>query len=265
MVSVRPATDMERSVLAYRLRAWWPAGLLVALMALAYATGLHRQISLTAVADNRDALKQFVSDHWFLALAAYAAVYVAITVAALPAAAAISIAGGFLFGWLVSAPLSAASATLGASIAFRIVRTTAGRALAAKAGPVLARLQKGFAEDAFHYLLALRLMPVVPFFIVNVVAGLSQVRTATFVAATGLGIIPGALAYAWLGTGLDSIIAAQRQAYEACRAANTASPCRFVLEPSALLTPQLVAAFFGLAVIALLPLLLRRVWRTPME
>ena len=141
---------------------------------------------------------------------------------------------------------------------FRIIRGTAGHSLAARVGRRAARFQRGFRADAFHYLLAMRLMPVVPFCVVNGVAGLCGVKTRTFVTATLLGIIPGALAYAWLGSGLDSVILAQRQAYAACMTREGPANCSFSLDPSALLTPQIVAAFAALALVALLPLLLKR-------
>lgn len=240
---------------------WWSLLTLVLLAVIVYAAGLDERLSLAAVARNRDALRDFADSHWLAAMLGYAAIYIAMTVASLPAAAMMSIAGGFLFGWWISAPLSVMSATLGAMIVFSIVRTTAGRTLARHVGPVVAGFQRGFAAGAFHYLLALRLLPVVPFFMVNTVAGLCHVKPMTFAAATALGIIPGAFAYAWLGTGLDNVILVQRQAYETCVAAKGAAGCKLEFDPSALLTPQIAVAFVALAAMALLPLLARHLRR----
>ena len=255
--SAMARTKPESAMLRSPLWRWWPVLALLAIAVAVHFTGLDKHLSLAEVARNRDALKAFAADYWLLAVLSYAAVYVAMTIASLPAAAVLSIAGGFLFGWWVSAPLSVLAATLGATIVFHIVRTTAGQALAKRVGPAAAKFQQGFADNAFNYLLALRLLPVVPFFMINAVAGLCRVKPWTFIAATGLGIIPGALAYAWLGTGLDSVILAQRQIYDTCVAAKSAANCTLELEPSALVNPQIVVAFVGLAAIAVLPLIVR--------
>lgn len=240
-----------------RLRQWLPAVALVVLIGTAYVLGLHRHLSLVALAENRDALRDFVNSNLVLAIAVYALLYVVIVALSLPGAAVMSIAGGFLFGWMLSVPVTVTAATIGAIIVFQIVKTSLGAALAEKAGPMVQRLSRGFAEDAFNYLLFLRLAPVFPFFIVNAVAGLCSVRLRTFVVATVLGIIPASIAFALLGSGLDSTIDAHIAAHQACIAQNGADHCAFSLEPSALVTPQLIVAFAGLGLIALLPIVIK--------
>lgn len=246
------------------LRRLWPVLVLAALVVLAYAFGLDHQLSLAAVVRNSDALHAFVAAHWLLAVCCYALLYVAMTVASLPVAAVMSIAGGFLFGWKVSVPLSVLSATVGATIVYHIVSTTVGRSLAERAGPFVTRFRQGFARDAFYYLLSLRLLPVFPFFMVNAVAGLARVNIWAFIAATVLGIVPGALAYAWLGAGLDNFFIMQRKAYEICNASHESEVCQFHIDPDFALSPQMIAAFFGLAVLALVPLGLRYLRRRPL-
>ena len=103
-------------------------------------------------------------------------------------------------------------ATIGATVIFLVARTALGEPLLRRAGPRAAQLAQGFRADAFSYLLFLRLVPAFPFFLVNLVPAFAGVRLSTFVAATALGIIPGALVYAFAGTGLDSVIAAQQAA-----------------------------------------------------
>lgn len=261
-----PLAALDDQIASPRRRSiwrWWPVLALVAVAIAAHLTGLDQHLSLAEVARNRDALKAFAADRWLLAVLGYFALYFAMTIASLPVAAVLSIAGGFLFGWWVSAPVSVLAATSGATVVFHIVRTTLGRTLAERVGPAAARFQKGFADDAFNYLLALRLLPLVPFFLVNAVAGLCRVKAWTFVTATVLGIIPGALAYAWLGSGLDSVIMAQKRAQAACLAAKVATECPLQLNPLALLTPQLAIAFVGLAAVALLPLAVRHFRNRP--
>lgn len=242
------------------LRRWLPVAVLTILIAAVYLAGLHRHISLAALAENREALRGFVATHLLLALAAYALLYVAIVALSLPGAAVMSIAGGFLFGWMTSVPVTVAAATIGAVIVFQIVRTSLGAALAAKAGPMVQRLSQGFAADAFHYLLFLRLAPVFPFFIVNAVAGLCRVKLPTFVVATVIGIIPASIAFALLGAGLDGVIEAQLAQHQACIAANGAASCSFSLDAGALVTRELLLAFAGLGLVALVPVAMRR-WR----
>ena len=227
-------------------------------IAVAYALGLHRYLSLAAIAEHRDALKALVADNLPLALAAYAGLYVVVVALSLPGAAALSIAGGLLFGWAISAPVTVLAATAGAAVVFQIVRTSLGESIARRAGPFAEKLAKGFQRDAFNYLLFLRLVPAFPFFAVNAVAGLSGISLRTFLGATLIGIIPGSLAFAYLGAGLDSLIDAQSQVFAACVAANGAGNCRFMLEPSALITREIIIAFVVLGLVALLPVALKR-------
>ena len=132
--------------------------------------------------------------------------------------------------------------------------------MAERAGPLVKKLSDGFAADAFNYLLFLRLVPVFPFFMVNAVAGLCRVTLRTFILATAIGIIPGAIAFALLGSGLDGVIDAQAAAYQACLAEKGVENCSVNLEPGALVTNELLLAFAGLGVIALLPIVFKH-WR----
>lgn len=245
--------------------AWrraWPAAVLVVAFAVIYATGLHRYLTLSTVAEHRDALKTFAADHLLLALLIYAAVYIAAVALSLPGAALQSIIGGFLFGWMVSAPVSIVSATIGAVIVFQVVKTSAGAGIAGRAGPFVKKLADGFAKDAFSYLMFLRLTPVFPFFAVNAVAGLANVKLSTFTFATLIGIIPGGIAFAYLGTGLDSVIDAQKLAHADCVAKSGAEACPFAIEASALITTELLIAFTALGVVSLIPVILKK-FRSP--
>lgn len=239
------------------LRQWLPAAALVGLIATAYGFGLHHHISLSALAENRDALRAFVSGNLAIAMLLYMVVYVALVALSVPGAAVMSIAGGFLFGWMISVPTTVTAALIGSVIVFQVVKTSLGAALAERAGPMVNRLSKGFAEDAFSYLLFLRLAPVFPFFMVNAVAGLCRVPLKTFVVATVVGIIPASFAFALLGSGLDGVIDAQNVAYQACVAANGAANCQFNLEVKSLVTRELLLAFAGLGLVALLPIALK--------
>jgi uncharacterized membrane protein YdjX (TVP38/TMEM64 family) len=239
---------------------WLPVAVLTGLIALVFGLGLQNDLSLPALIEHRDAIRGWVDGHFVLAAGAFALLYVVVVALSIPAAAAMSLAGGFLFGWMVSAPLTTLAATLGAAIVFEIVKTSFGAALAERSGPFLTRLSRGFAENGFSLLLFLRLTPVFPFWAVNAVAGLSRMPLSTFLAATLIGIIPGAIAFALVGAGLDTVIDDQALAFRVCAAQNGAANCHVSLSPAALISPELLWGLSGLGVIALVPALVK-LWK----
>ena len=126
-----------------------------------------------------------------------------------------------------------------------------------RAGPLACKIADGFRADAFSYLLFLRLVPAFPFFLVNLAPALVGVKLSTFVAATAIGIIPATFAFAFLGSGLDSVIAAQENAYRACLASGR-TDCQLQFDLGMIVTPQLLAALATLGVIALIPVVVKR-------
>ena len=153
------------------------------------------------------------------------------------------------------------AATLGAIVVFLVAQSALGEPLAARVGPWLSRLRQGFQENAFNYLLFLRLVPIFPFWLVNLAPALLGVPIKTYVLATVIGIIPGTFAFAIAGKGLDSVIAAQQAAHQSCLAkmgSDAEKLCPYVLEPGALLTPGLLAGLVALGVVALIPIAVKR-------
>jgi uncharacterized membrane protein YdjX (TVP38/TMEM64 family) len=186
-----------------------PLAVIMAITVVALAMGWHRELSLTALLERRAAIEDFVSQHWIVALAAYTALYVAVTALSLPCASFLTIFGGLIFGALTAATATLAGATAGATIIFLVAKSALGDWLVRRAGPRVEKVAAGFRADAFNYLLFLRLVPFFPFWLVNLVPALVGVRLRTFVIASALGMIPGTLAYAFFGAGLDSAIKAQ--------------------------------------------------------
>jgi uncharacterized membrane protein YdjX (TVP38/TMEM64 family) len=226
----------ERSISARRLV---PLGLL-AVAGLAFiAAGGHKYLSFAAIAENRDWLCSLVK-HWGIAAAlAYIASYGLLVALSVPGGAVLTIAGGFLFGTWLGALCALLGATLGATAIFLAAR--AGLAgLAQRGGRLVGKLEAGFRADAFNYLLVLRLVPIFPFWLVNLVPALVGVNLATFVLATFLGIIPGTFVYASLGNGLGSVVE----------------------EPDLMIVfkPSVLVPVIGLAILALLPVGYKR-WR----
>jgi uncharacterized membrane protein YdjX (TVP38/TMEM64 family) len=233
---------------------WLPVVLLLAI-ALAWALNLDDYLNPLAIAENREALRSFVAENLILSLTAYALVYFLTTVLLLPGAALLTVFGGFLFGWQLAAPVTILAATIGATLIFWAARSSFGGLLLRKGGVLANKLASGFAADAFCYLLFLRLVPVFPFFIVNVAPALCNVRTRIFLFATLIGITPATIAYSLIGSGFDSIVQTELASYRQCM--RESSSCSFVLDPFALLTPPVLAAFLLLGVLALIPPVLK--------
>ncbi len=227
-----------------KARRYLPLAVIVILLALGYAFGVQDHVTLAELGERRDALKAHVDAHFARSIAIYLAVYTVSAAIAFPAQSVLSIVGGFLFGWQAGAAAIAVGATTGATILFLATRSAFGDFLRRRAGGIAAAVGEGFRTNAVGYLLVLRLAPVFPFFLVNIVAALFDISLRSFVLATFFGILPGVLAYAWLGEGVDSVLVAASAAGR---------------EPSVadLLTPQITIAFFALAAVAALPLLVR--------
>ncbi|GIX47993.1 MAG: hypothetical protein KatS3mg131_2204 [Candidatus Tectimicrobiota bacterium] len=168
---------------------------------------LDRYLSLAALQAHHAALRRWVAAHPALAPLAYMLVYALAVTCSVPGATVLSMAGGLLFGPLWGTLYVVVSATAGATALFVLAQTAVGEALRAQAAPWLRRLQAGFQAHALGYLLVLRLVPLFPFWVVNLVPALLGVRLGVYVLATFCGIIPGAFAYVSVGAGLGEVLA----------------------------------------------------------
>jgi uncharacterized membrane protein YdjX (TVP38/TMEM64 family) len=243
----------------FPLRRLIPLIVVVAASALVFAMGWHRQLSFETLVRHHEALKEFIAVHEVAAVAAYIALYIGAVALSIPVGFYLTVTGGILFGAVLGGAAAVVSATVGAICIFLIAKSAVGDYLVRRAGPLAQRLAQGFREDAFSYLLFLRLVPIFPFWIINLVPALVGVRLATFAAATALGVIPATFVFAFLGAGLDSVIAAQQAAYQSCLAAGR-SDCRLEFHIDAALTPELLGALAALGVLALVPVVVKR-WR----
>jgi uncharacterized membrane protein YdjX (TVP38/TMEM64 family) len=257
-VPVETRPDAEMLVRSHGFRRLLPVIIVVAAIAVVFGSGLYRQISFESLVRHHAAIEQLVAEHEITAFAAYVGLYVVVVMLSIPGAMVLTVAGGVVFGTLMGALGAIAGATVGATVIFLIARGAVGEILIRRAGPRLAKVAAGFREDAFCYLLFLRLVPLFPFWLVNLVPALAGVRLAPFVGATALGIIPGSLAFAFFGSGLESMIDARKAAYQACLAAGHAE-CRLGFDVYALATPRVVIAFIILGLFALLPVVVKHV------
>lgn len=225
----------------FSVRRLLPLAALALAVAAVFAFDLDRYLTFEALRDNRVRLTSFVAQNGVLAWIAYVLIYAAAVALSLPGGAVLTIAGGFLFGTLLGGALVILAATAGATMLFLIAKTALGDPLRARAGPFLKKMEAGFQENALSYLLVLRLIPLFPFFIVNLVPAFLGVNLRTYVLATFVGIIPGSLVYASVGAGLGSV-------FDRAEA----------LAPASILTPQIAVALVGLAMLALLPVAYRK-------
>jgi uncharacterized membrane protein YdjX (TVP38/TMEM64 family) len=220
-----------------------PIIVIAALAAAVLASGLLRHLSLHELAHRRHELVGFVERHPAASLAAYVGAFVLLIVACLPGPSVMTVAGGLLFGPVVGGAAALASCVIGATIVFLACRTAFGDWAARRAGPTAARIEAGFRSNAFSYLLAMRLMPAAPFFLVNIAAGLARIRLSTLIVATLIGAAPASFIFASLGAGLSEAV--RRHA---------------PLDASLLLRPEVAAPLTILALMSLTPALWR-VWR----
>jgi uncharacterized membrane protein YdjX (TVP38/TMEM64 family) len=183
----------------------WPLALILGALALAYTLGLQRSLSFDALAAHRAALTGFVAAHPVTAPLLYVLAYVAVVTFSLPGGAVMTLAGGFLFGPWLGAAAAVVGATLGACALFLAARHALAETLARRAGPLMGKLRGGLERDGFWYLLSLRLLPVVPFWLLNLAPALAGMRLAPYAAATFLGIIPGTAVFAGIGAGLGQV------------------------------------------------------------
>lgn len=219
-----------------------PLVILVLLIGSAFAFRIDQYLTLDALRDNRAALLAFVGANRVLAAFIYVLGYAAIVALSIPGAVIMTLAGGFLFGVALGATLTVLGATLGATILFLIARSAAGDFLRRRAGPFLAKMSDGFSKDGFFYLLFLRLVPAFPFWAVNLAPALFGMQLAPFVIATALGIIPGTVVFTAFGASLGEVFDVGGK-----------------VDLKTVFSPTLIAALVGLGLLALVPVLLKRV------
>ena len=239
-----------------------PLLVLLAVPVACYATGLNKFLSLDLLAQYHGTLKAWIAGNLVLSVLAYMLLYAVATALSLPAGALITISGGLLFGWLIGGAATVVGAMIGATLLFLVARTSLGSGLVKQAGPWLEKLSDGFRKDAFNYLLFLRLVPAFPFVIVNLVPAVLGMPLWSYVLATLIGIIPGTFAFSYVGTGLESVIQAATQTYQACLAGKSATEaaaqCHLMVDPSKLATREILIALAALAAISLLPIVIKR-------
>lgn len=225
------------------MRRALPLAVLAAGFVAFFLLGLGDYLSLEALRASRFEIGDWVARNEELAVAAYVAAYIAIVALSVPGATVMTIAGGFLFGTVMATACTTVAATIGASVLFLAARHALADLFAAKAGRAVRRMEAGFRRDALSYLVFLRLMPVFPFWLVNLVPALLGVPLRVFILGTAIGIIPATLIYAGIGDGLAAVFERGDK-----------------IDLALLGQPRVLVPLLGLALLALLPPVVRA-WR----
>ena len=218
-----------------------PAAVLVLGLGVFFVLDLDEYASFEALAGNRRWLISTVADHAVLSVLIFFLIYATMVALSIPGSAVMSVAGGFLFGQWFGLLYNVSAATFGAIILYFVAKWAIGDLLRKRAGPWLQRMEEGFRKNEFSYLLALRLVPAFPFWAVNLAPALLGVRFSTYVVATFIGIIPGGFVFSTFGSGFGGILDSGGD-----------------ISVTVILTPKITMALVGLAMLALVPVVYRK-------
>lgn len=240
--------DESRAATPRQSRRILPLAILLLGTAAFFAFGLQDRVSCAWLGAHQEGLTGFIAAHELTAVVVYMAGYALAVALSLPISAVLTLAGGFLFGLWLGTAYVVTAATLGAMILFLAARSAMGQGLRGRAGPAVARMEQGFRDNAMSYLLFLRLTPLFPFWLVNLVAAVVGIPLRTFVIATFVGIIPASFVYASVGNGLGALF-------------ESGEPC----DPRVLTSARVVLPLVGLALLSLVPVIYKKLRGNPMD
>ncbi|NBB14611.1 TVP38/TMEM64 family protein [Caulobacter sp. SLTY] len=192
------------------MKRFLPLILLIAAVIAVFASGAGRYLSFESLRANEALLRGLVTDNLALSLLVFILVYAAATAVSIPGAVFLTLAGGFLFGTWIGGSATVVGATIGAILVFLVVRTSLGavlRARAERSGGALKSAMDGISAGAFGYILTLRLIPLAPFWLVNVASALAHAPLRSYALATLIGIIPATFIYSSIGAGVGQLLA----------------------------------------------------------
>jgi len=218
-----------------------PLLLLLVVIVLFFVFDLGRFLAFDALREHRQGLQDLVKAYPLIAPLMYMFIYIVVVAFSLPGGLVMTVSGGLLFGAVFGGLYAVVAATLGATAIFLIAKTSLGDFLLARAGNGIQKMQKGFAEDAMSYMFVLRLVPIFPFFLVNLAPAFLGVSLRIYLLATFFGIMPGTFVYALAGSGLGSVFD-RGETFSA----------------AGILTPEMIGALIGLALLALLPVIYKK-------
>ncbi|NGX37544.1 MAG: hypothetical protein K1000chlam2_00700 [Chlamydiae bacterium] len=225
-----------------KFKRFLPIIIIVAAMAVIYFTGAYHALTYENLKFHHMELLEYVNDHPILTPFMFMGTYLVATSLSIPGGLFLSLIGGFLFPQPFCTIYVLIGATIGATCLFLAARTALGDALKKKAGPWLSKMEGGFNKNAASYMLFLRLVPVFPFWLVNLAPAFFNVRLRTYIWTTFVGILPGAFVFTQAGRGLSAIFESSED-----------------FHIGLILNTQVKIALICLAVFALIPIIIKKV------
>ncbi len=207
-----------------------------------FAFGGHNYLSFSALSEHRETLQTWYAENTFVVTVGFCVLYALAVAFSLPGAVWMTLLGGFMFGTVLGAVLIISSATLGAVLIFLAARYALADFFRARAGATIQKMEAGFRQNAMSYLLVLRLVPIFPFWLVNLVPAFLGVRLSTYTIATFLGIIPGSVVYCSVGSGLGDLFEQGREP-----------------DLSIIFQPNILLPILGLAGLSMLPVVYKKI------
>ncbi|MDH5748220.1 MAG: TVP38/TMEM64 family protein [Rhodospirillales bacterium] len=237
-----PLNDPKRpAVRHYSFRRLAPLGLIGIGFALFFLLGFDSFLTFETLSEHRKKVMEWTDANYALAVVGFIFTYYVAVMFSLPGAVWMTLAGGFLFGGIEATVYVVVGATLGAVAIFLAARYAFGEYFRAKAGSSLEKMREGFQENALSYLLVLRLIPLFPFWLVNLVPAFLGVPLLTYTIGTFVGIIPGTFIYASVGNGLGAVFEAGNKP-----------------DLTMVFKPEILAPIFGLAALSLVPVVYKK-------
>jgi uncharacterized membrane protein YdjX (TVP38/TMEM64 family) len=221
-----------------------PLLIITAGIAVFFALGLNKYLSFQALSEHREFLTTWTAENQVQAAVIFIAGYCVMVALSLPGAIWATLAGGFVFGTVVGGVYVVTGATLGATAIFLIARYALADFFRSKTGGAIKKMEAGFNENALSYMFVLRLVPLFPFWLVNLVPAFLGVKMRTYMIGTFFGIMPGSLVYASVGNGLGAVFE------------QGGTP-----DLGIIFTPQILGPILGLALLSLVPVVYKRIRR----
>lgn len=226
------------------LKRLLPLLAILLLLFLFFYFQLGHYLSFDSLREHRALLISWTKAHYLSAVLAFMGIYITAVAISIPGALFLTLTGGFLFGIVWGALYVIISATIGATLLFLAVHSALGEWLSKKTTGWITKMKEGFRKNAFSYLIILRLIPVFPFWAVNIVSGLLKVRPKTFILATFIGIIPGAFIYAMVGNSLGLLFDRNEKP-----------------DLNIIFSPEILLPLIGLALLLLLPIIYHQLYK----
>jgi uncharacterized membrane protein YdjX (TVP38/TMEM64 family) len=213
------------------------------LIIIAIKSGLTHYLNYVSLKKYHLQLTTYVNQHFSLTLALFCLAYILIVVTSIPGATVLTLVGGLLFGSILGTTVVVISATIGATLLMIAIKLAFGEIVTRRIGARVKFMENNFKQNAFFYLLSMRFLPLVPFFILNLAAGIFNMQISTFFIATLIGIIPGSFVYVNIGANLNNVFNQPGDSFSI----------------ASFITPNIIIAFSLLAILSLTPLVVQKI------